>query len=100
MENTAKTKIYTPNPINSDDVILPKEIEELVESLAEQVHENWSLARINDGWTYGTQRNDEKKTTPCLVPYNELPDSEKEYDRITAIQTLKFILKQGFKISK
>ena len=100
MENIAKTKIYTPTPINSDDVILPKEIEELVEALAEQVHENWSLARINDGWMYGTHRNDEKKTTPCLVPYNELPDSEKEYDRITAIQTLKFILNQGFKISK
>ena len=100
MENTAKTKSYPPNPINSDDVILHKEIEELVESLAEQVHENGSLERINDGWMYGSQRNDEKKTTPCLIPYNELPDSEKEYDRITAIQTLKFILKQGFKISK
>ena len=100
MENNAKIKIYTPKLINTDDVIFPKEIEKLVESLAEQVHENWSLSRINDGWTYGSQRNDEKKTTPCLVPYNELPDSEKEYDRITAIQTLKFILKQGFKISK
>lgn len=93
-------KNYVPNPINTDDVILPKEIEVLVESLAEQVHEMWSLSRINDGWTYGEKRDDYKKTTPCLVPYDDLPDSEKEYDRITAIQTLKFILKNGFKISK
>ena len=99
MDDTA-IKIYTPKPINTDDVILPKEIEELAEKLAEQVHEIWSFSRIKDGWTYGTQRNDEKKITPCLVPYNELPESEKEYDRITSIQTLKFIIKQGFKISK
>lgn len=98
MDGNAKT--YTPKPINTDDVILPKEIEMLAESLAEQVHENWSLSRVKDGWTYGKQRNDEKKTTPCLVPYNELPETEKEYDRITATQTLKFIVKQGFKISK
>ena len=93
-------KTYTPKPLNTDDIILPKEIEELVEKLAEQVHENWSISRIKEGWTYGSRRNDEKKTTPCLVPYNELPESEKEYDRITATQTLKFILKQGFKLSK
>ena len=60
MDDTA-IKIYTPKPINTDDVILPKEIEELAEKLAEQVHEIWSFSRIKDGWTYGTQRNDEKK---------------------------------------
>ena len=91
---------YVPHPIDTNDVILPKEIEDLIESLAEQVHEMWSLNRINDGWTYGEKRDDDKKTTPCLVPYDELPEFEQEYDRITAIQTLKFIIKQGFKISK
>lgn len=93
-------KNYVPNPIDTNDVVLPKEMEELTESLAKQVHETWSLARINAGWVYGEQRNDDKKTTPCLVPYGELSESEKEYDRITATQTLKFIIKQGFKISK
>lgn len=93
-------KNYIPNPIDTNDIIIPKEIEVLVEALAEQVHEMWSLGRINDGWTYGEKRDDDKKTTPCLVPYCELSESDKEYDRITAIQTLKFILKKGFKISK
>lgn len=93
-------KNYIPTPIDVSDVILPKEIEKLTELLAEQVHEMWSLSRIKDGWIYGEERNDEKKTTPCLIPYSDLSESEKEYDRITAIQTLKFILKKGFTISK
>ena len=93
-------KNYFPNPINTDNIILPKEIEPLVEALAEQVHEMWSLSRKNEGWIYGEKRDDDKKTTPCLVPYYNLSESDKEYDRITAIQTLKFISKKGFKISK
>lgn len=100
MEHAQKVESYNPNPVDTSNVILPPEIEELVDILAEQVHEMWSLSRINDGWTYGEQRNDEKKTTPCLVPYSELSESEKKYDRITATQTLKFIIKNGFKISK
>ena len=53
-----------------------------------------------DGWTYGSVRDDAKKHHPCLVPYNQLPDSEKEYDRNTAISTLKFIVKKGYAIRK
>ena len=35
-----------------------------------------------------------------LVPYDELPESEKEYDRNTAIETLKLIIKLGYKITR
>ena len=45
--------------------------------------------QIAEGWRYGPCRDDEKKLTPCLVPYGELPEVEKEYDRITALETLK-----------
>ena len=79
---------------------MPQELLELTEKIAENVHENWSIGRIADGWTYGETRDDEKKTTPCLVPYAELTDSEKEYDRVTAIQTLKLIVALGYKIEK
>ena len=72
----------------------------LTELIAENVHDNWAVGRISEGWTYGETRDNEKKTTPCLVPYEELPDSEKEYDRNTAIQTLKLIVALGYKISK
>lgn len=95
-----KLKTYTPQPIDTSDVKLPIELEVLVEQMSNNVHEVWAETRIQQGWTYGEQRNDELKTHPCLVPYEELPDSEKEYDRNTSIGTLKLIMKLGFKIEK
>ena len=92
--------MYKPNPIDTSKVELPRELVELTEKIAENVHENWSLGRMAEGWTYGDTRDDEKKTTPCLVPYSELSDQEKEYDRVTAIQTLKLIVALGYKIEK
>lgn len=91
---------YTPKPIDTNDVELPKELELLAEKLAKNVHDVWSERRIREGWSYGTERNDDKKEHPCLVPYEELSESEKEYDRNTSIETLKLILKLGFRISK
>ena len=94
-----KQETYTPQPIDTSDVELPEELEQLVERMSENVHDVWAETRIKQGWTYGPERNDEKKTHPCLVPYKDLPDEEKEYDRNTSIGTLKLILKLGFKIS-
>lgn len=91
---------YTPNPINTDHVVLDEQLLQLVEKLAENVHEVWAASRIADGWSYGPVRDDAKKQTPCLVPYDQLPESEKEYDRNTAMGTLKLILTLGFDISK
>lgn len=95
-----KRKTYTPQPIDTSDIQLPAELEELVEEMSKNVHDVWSETRISQGWTYGEQRDDALKTHPCLIPYEELPDSEKEYDRNTSIGTLKLILKLGFKITK
>lgn len=90
---------YNPKPIDLSDVTLDSSLESLVEALAENVHDTWAKGRMDDGWTYGPVRDDAKKHHPCLVPYNELPESEKEYDRNTAISTLKFIVKNGYGIS-
>ncbi len=89
---------YTPQPIDTNDVKLPEELRLLVEKMSKNVHEVWAEARIRQGWKYGEQRNDELKTHPCLVPYEELPEEEKEYDRNTSVETLKLILKLGFRI--
>ena len=91
---------YIPQPIDTNDVVLPEELVQLSEQIAENVHEVWAKSRMKEGWTYGVQRDDKKKQTPCLVPYNELPEEEKEYDRNTSQETLKVILKLGFNISK
>ena len=92
--------MYKPNPVDTSQVELSEDLLELTEKIAENVHENWSVGRIAEGWTYGESRNDEKKTTPCLVPYSKLSESEKEFDRVTAIQTLKLIVALGYKIEK
>lgn len=94
------TNTYIPQPVDTTDVRLPKELESLVEAMAENVHDVWAEARIAEGWAYGEERDDINKTNPCLVPYEQLPESEKEYDRQTAISTLKLIRKLGFKIAK
>lgn len=95
-----KATTYHPQPINTNDVQLPEELNGLIEKMAENVHDVWAKARISQGWTYGEQRNDKEKKHPCLVPYDELPNEEKEYDRNTSIETLKLILKLGFHISR
>lgn len=91
---------YNPNPIDLSDVALDASLESLVEALAENVHDTWAKGRMDDGWIYGPERDDTKKHHPCLVPYNQLPDSEKEYDRNTAISTLKFIVNNGYGIQR
>lgn len=95
-----ETKDYNPQPIDTSDIKLPDELETLVELMSKNVHDVWAETRIQQGWTYGEQRNDELKTHPCLVPYEELPESEKAYDRNSSIGTLKLIMKLGFTISK
>ena len=82
------------------DVKLPSELEKFIEDLAKQEHEVWAQSRMEQGWTYGPERNDQLKHHPCLVPYEELPEVEKAYDRDTAVGTLKLIQKLGFTITK
>lgn len=92
--------MYTPKPINTDHIELPAELLELTEKIAENVHEVWSENRIREGWTYGKKRDDDKKETPCLVPYADLPEIEKDYDRKTAMETIKLILSLGYRLEK
>lgn len=91
--------MYTPKPIDTSNIVLPADLLELTEKIAENVHDVWAVERMCAGWTYGPNRDDEKKENPCLVPYSELPESEKEYDRNTALETIKMILSMGYKIT-
>lgn len=95
-----KQNNYIPQPMDTTAIELPQELKNLAEQMAKNVHEVWSSGRMAEGWTYGEVRDDARKTHPCLVPYEELPESEKEYDRNTSIETLKFIMSQGFSVVK
>ncbi len=79
---------------------MPRELKGLIESLAANNHDLWSVERLREGWRYGPERDDAKKTNPCLVPYEDLPESEKEYDRIMAVGVLKVVLSRGYRIEK
>ena len=91
---------YDPKPIDTSTIELSSDLLGLTEQIAENVHKVWSAGRIAEGWTYGEKRDDQLKQTPCLVPYSMLPESEKEYDRKTALNTLKLVIALGYWIEK
>lgn len=76
------------------------DIQAVFEHIAAAVHAHWSEGRIHDGWTYGAVRSDERKQTPCLVPYEALPEEEKDYDRNTARCVIQTLQKLGFSIER
>ena len=90
--------MYTPTPIATEGTTLPSELSALVEQLSKNNHDHWARQRIASGWTYGPQRDDARRTHPDLVPYGDLPEGEKEYDRTSVIETLKVILTLGYQI--
>ena len=98
--NTTDKFVYEPSPIGLDDVELSEDLSELQEAIAENAHEIWAKNRRDQGWSYGPERNDQKKETPDMIPYCNLPESEKLYDREMAMQTLKLVKKLGFEIVK
>ncbi|MEE1323415.1 MAG: RyR domain-containing protein [Bacteroidales bacterium] len=91
---------YEPKPIDLTGVELPEELKELREAIAENAHEVWAVNRKAEGWSYGSKRDDEKKQNPCMIPYSQLPESEKAYDREMAVNTIKLLIKLGYEIKK
>lgn len=89
---------YAPTPLDTSGVVLPNELDPLLEKLAEHVHDRWAETRIAQGWQYGPLRDDLQRHHPCLKAYSELSEEEKELDRVTARETLKAILLLGFVI--
>ena len=92
--------MYLPEPIDTSDIELSEDLIALTEKIAANVHDVWAVGRMAEGWTKKKKKNVELKTTPCLVPYDELPESEKDYDRKTAMETLRLIVKMGYRITK
>ena len=93
-------KTYKPMPIQTGGIQLSPALENLTELLAKNTHDMWARQRIHEGWKFGEKRNDETKEHPDLIPYEQLSEKEKEYDRITAMETIKAILELGYKITE
>ena len=95
-----KNDVYKPSPLDTSTVEPPSELGAVVESLARNVHEVWAAGRQEEGWTYGSRRDDVLKQHPGMVEYEQLTESEKDYDRHTAVETLKMIIRLGYEIRK
>jgi hypothetical protein len=93
-------RTYTPRPLDVSAHPLPDDLSALLERLAENTHEVWAERRLADGWTWGPARDDAERKHPCLVPYDQLPESEKEYDRVTARAALRAVLALGYRIHR
>jgi ryanodine receptor 2 len=96
----ARAAGYVPAPVDTSAVSLPVELDELTEVLARNAHDLWARLRLEQGWRWGPARDDVRKEHPALVPYEALPESEKQADRETAVGTLKAILAFGYRIDK
>lgn len=86
--------------MDTSKVQVPAEIVDLIEVLARNTHDTWAKQRLAEGWTYGEHRDDSEKKHPGMVPYDQLSESEKNYDRNTAMETIKVILSLGYQIHK
>ena len=95
-----KVESYMPKPIDTTDIELPDELKMLVEQMSENVHEVWAKTRKDEGWSYGPVRDDLLKKNPDMLPYNLLPENEKEYDRLMAMNTIKLVKKLGWDLVK
>jgi hypothetical protein len=89
---------YRPTPLDTSKITLSPELLALSEDLARNAHDVWGQQRISEGWKPGPRRDDEQKHHPDLVPYEQLPESEKQYDRNAALQTLRAIVSLGWSI--
>ena len=90
---------YNPKPIDTSGVKLPRSLRSLIERLAENNHDIWARKRLEEGWRYGPERDNIKKTNPYLVPYAELSESEKDYDRVLSVELLKNAVALGYRIT-
>ena len=91
---------YEPKPIDTSQVKLGGDLTDLIEVLAGNAHDVWGRQRLAEGWTWGPERNDTEKKHPNLVPYEQLPESEKDYDRNMVLLTVKAIIALGYRIEK
>lgn len=92
--------MYNPHPIETDTIFLSPELTVLTEDISESVHDLWGRKRLDEGWVWGTERDEKHLTNPRLVPYSELTELEKDDDRCLVLETIRLILSKGYSIEK
>lgn len=91
--------IFIPKVIDTQNIDMSNNLEMLRDSLAENMHELWSMSRIEDGWIYGEEHDEQSLTHPYIAPFAMLPPLCKKYKLDLATKTIKTIIGLGYKIS-
>lgn len=91
---------YRPAPLDTSGVRLTEELTRLIETLAENAHDTWAVDRLAMGWRYGPHRDDSAQLHPCLVPYADLSEAEKNIDRDIVAATLRALLALGYELRR
>ena len=89
---------YEPQPIDVSEFPLEGELLELIDAIAENNHEIWAKDRKKEGIVYGPVRDE--KHNPDMLPYSDLPKTERDYDRKAAQGILELVQRLGYKIEK
>lgn len=71
-----------------------------IEVMAEMEHARWNVERLVDGWRWGKIRDVSKKISPYLVPWNELPEDVKEWDRETVRKIPEYLKMEGLEVRR
>ncbi len=87
-------------PIDTSAVALSNELQRLIPLLARNTHDVWQRQRQADGWSYGPRRDDDAKQHPGLVGFDDLPESEREYDIAVVTEVLKVMVALGYRVEK
>ena len=69
-----------------------------IEVMAEMEHARWTIERFLDGWKQGENRDVDNKINPYLVPWTELPEEAREWDRETVRQIPELLAQVGLEI--
>jgi ryanodine receptor 2 len=99
-DGAAERSEYRPTPLDTSAVILDDELVELIEVLAENTHDTWAQARLSAGWRHGPCRDDEERLHPCLLPYADLEEEEKDIDRTIVVATVRALVVLGYELRR
>ena len=71
-----------------------------IEQMAEMEHGRWNVERLRDGWRCGKPKDENLKRHPCIVPWSELPEDIKPFDRNAVKLFPAILVKAGYEIRR
>ncbi|KAF7261042.1 hypothetical protein EG68_01789 [Paragonimus skrjabini miyazakii] len=96
---TPQQSVFVPRTVRTSHIQLPNNVEIVRDRLAENLHDMWSMRKIDQGWRYGERRDDQQKLHPCLTTFNKLPNQDRQYNVTLAYETLRTIVGLGYNIT-